>query len=108
LPRGCHKYFFRNKLIQVWYPSSSLQNIGFKCGLPEGNDNPTNTEGDAGQPEGTHYPYGTTVTFSSTNAAGMGIARMNKLTLCRGEIYIGWNLWILGCGVIGALVVFVL
>lgn len=58
-----------------------MAEIGFPCGLPAGNDNPTNTEANADSPSGTHDPYGgTTYTPEpSPNAGGMGIAGLNRL-----------------------------
>ena len=58
-----------------------MVDIGFTCGLPAGNDNPTNTEANAESPEGTHDPYGGT-TYTprpSTNVAAMGITGLNPL-----------------------------
>jgi hypothetical protein len=58
-----------------------LSEIAFTCGLPAGNDNPTNTEANADSPSGTHDPYGgTTYTpLPSANAAGMGIAGFKRV-----------------------------
>jgi hypothetical protein len=66
----------------VWYPSSSLSGLNFTCGLPAGNDNPTNTAANADSPEGTHDPYGgSTYTPGPRPAShGMGIAGYNHLS----------------------------
>lgn len=94
----------------MWYPSSSLADIGFTCGLPAGNDNPTNTEANADSPEGTHDPYGgTTYTPGPTpNVAGMGIAGLNQLrstpmSMELDQRAIG-EMWALGWAMLGALV----
>jgi len=110
-----------NGLPQVWYPTSMLQSINFKCGCPEGDDNPTNTYADGEQAEGTHDPYGgTTFTPSaSPNAAGMGIAGLNRLKakqrrntgVERAVVVVNdWtrDIWALGWAVMGALFVFAL
>lgn len=90
--------------------------MNFQCGVPEGNENPTNTQANADSPEGTHDPYGGT-TYTpppSPNAGGMGIAGMNRLRIPRRSVVIaneqGWGkeIWALGWAALGALMVFVL
>jgi len=94
-----------------------LAEIGFTCGLPAGNDNPTNTEANEDSPEGTHDPYGgTTYTPGpSPNVAGIGIAGLNRLRSIRrtGALVIKgqhWmrGVWSLACVTVGALLVFAL
>jgi hypothetical protein len=94
-----------------------LAEIGFTCGLPAGNDDPTNTEANADSPEGTHDPYGgTTYTPGpSPNIAGMGIAGLNRLRSIRrmGALVIKEQQWMMGLwslvwATLGALLVFAL
>lgn len=82
-----------------------MADIGFTCGLPAGNDSPTNTEANADSPAGTHDPYGgTTYTPGpSPNVAGMGIAGLNRSR----STPIG-EMWVLGWAMLGALLVFAL
>lgn len=93
-----------------------MADIKFPCGLPAGNDNPTNTEANADSPEGTHDPYGgTTYTPGpSPNVAGMGIAGLNGLRSTRRTGVLiedqAWTIeaWALGWAALGALLVFAL
>jgi hypothetical protein len=91
-----------------------LADIGFTCGLPAGNDNPTNTEANADSPAGTHDPYGgTTYTPGpSPNVAGMGIAGLNRLRSTPRSVELDergiGEMWILGWAMLGALLVFAL
>ena len=77
-----------------------MADIGFTCGLPAGNDNPTNTEANADSPEGTHDPYGgTTYTPGpSPNVAGMGIAGLNRLRSIRrtAALEVNEQQWMMG------------
>jgi hypothetical protein len=94
-----------------------LAEIGFTCGLPAGNDNPTNTEANADSPEGTHDPYGgTTYTPGpSPNVAGKGIAGLKRLRSIRKTVALvikeqQWmmGVWCLVWVTVGALLVFAL
>jgi len=87
--------------------------MNFTCGLSAGNNSATNTEANADSPTGVHDPYGGT-TFTpdpSPNAAGLGIAGMNRLGrttgLTREKVgMVGWGaVWLVMWGVVGALVV---
>ena len=105
-------------LPQVWFPTSMLQAMKFTCGVPSGDENPTNTYADGEQAEGTHDPYGgTTYTPSaSPNAGGMGIAGLNRLRNKRRNVertvvvVNDWtrDIWALGWDLMGALFVFAL
>ncbi len=90
-----------------------MADIEFTCGLPAGNDNPTNTEANADSPEGTHDPYdGTTYTPGpSPNVATMGIG-LNWLRSTPGSTELDQRgigeLGALGWAILGALLIFAL
>ena len=89
--------------------------MGFKCGVPAGDDTPTNTEAEAEEPSGTHNPYaGSTYTPGpSPNAAGGGIAGRRRGEVGRRQdnrngIAGGWIGWGVGWGFICGLIAFAL
>ena len=97
--------------------------MNFTCGLPAGDDDPTNAEANQDSPSGTHDPFGgTTYTPGPTpNAGGMAVSGLNGLRprrkkgeprisegiiFCFGIIWVPWDMgWALVGGLIFAFAV---